>query len=134
VALATVTPVAAVPPKVTVAPDTNPEPVIVTGVPPAIGPDDGDTPVMAIEPYVNPLVSVAVPLLSVTTTLTAPAAWAGVVAVMLVALTTVTPVAAVPPKVTVAPETNPVPEIVTGVPPAAGPDAGEIDEMVTGLT
>jgi len=78
------------------------------------------------------LVSVALPLLSVTTMFTAPAAWAGVVAVMLVALTTVTPVAAEPPIVTVAPPTNPVPVMVTAVPPAVEPDAGETAVMVGG--
>ena len=60
----------------------------------------------------------------VTTTSTAPAGWAGVVAVMLVALTTVTPVAAVPPKVTVAPLTKPVPVMVTDVPPVERPLVG----------
>ena len=39
--------------------------------------------------------------------------------------TTVTDVAAVPPNVTNAPAANPVPEIVTLVPPAVGPEAGE---------
>ena len=37
---------------------------------------------------------------------------------------TSTLVAVVPPKVTVAPAANPVPEIVTDVPPAVGPDVG----------
>ena len=46
------------------------------------------------------------------------------VAVMLVALTTVTPVAAVPPKVTVAPATKSAPVMVTAVPPAVGPLVG----------
>ena len=55
----------------------------------------------------------------VTTTLTAPAAWAGVVAVSEVALPKTTPVAATPPRATVAPDTKPVPVIVTAVPPAA---------------
>ena len=63
----------------------------------------------------------------VTTTLLAPAAPDGVVAVMLVALTTVTFVDAVPPMVTVAPVTKPVPVTVTPVPPAVGPLPGEID-------
>lgn len=47
-----------------------------------------------------------VPLLAsvlVTTTLTAPAAWAGVVALIDVLLIRVTPVAALPPKLSVAP-------------------------------
>src|ERR1035441_5093136 len=56
-----------------------------------------------------------------TATVTAPAAWAGVVAVMVVLFTTVTPVAAVPPNVTVAPAAKFVPVIVTAVPPAGGP-------------
>ena len=63
----------------------------------------------------------------VTTTFTAPAACAGVVAVMDVLLPNVTPVAAAPPIVTVAPDTKFVPVMVTGVPPAVVPDDGEID-------
>lgn len=43
-----------------------------------------------------------------------------------VLLTAVTPVAGVPPRVTVAPAWNPVPVMVTAVPPAAVPDEGEI--------
>ena len=62
----------------------------------------------------------------VTTTLTAPAACAGVVAVIEVLLTMVTAVAAVPPRVTVAPTRNAVPLIVTNVPPTTGPEVGEI--------
>src|SRR5439155_924687 len=57
----------------------------------------------------------------VTVTVTAPAACAGVVAVICVPLTTTTLVAAVPPNVTVAPETKFVPVIVTLVPPPTGP-------------
>jgi hypothetical protein len=49
-----------------------------------------------------------------------------VVAVMLVALTTTTFVAAAPPIVTVAPLRKFVPLMVTDVPPAMGPDAGEM--------
>ena len=63
----------------------------------------------------------------VTTTSTAPVERAGVVAVIDVALAAVTPVAAVPPKVTVAPDANPVPMIVTAVPPLFEPLVGEID-------
>ena len=66
----------------------------------------------------------------VTTTLTAPAACAAVVAVIDVLFTTVTPVAAVPPRLTVAPAKNPVPVIVTGVPPAVVPDVGVIPVTV----
>jgi hypothetical protein len=49
---------------------------------------------------------------------------------MEVAPTTFTFVAAVPPMVTVAPVRNPVPVIVTAVPPAVVPEVGEIDVMV----
>ena len=60
----------------------------------------------------------------VTTTFTDPTACAGVVAVICVMLETVTPVAAVPPNETVAPVMNPVPAIVTGVPPETLPLLG----------
>jgi hypothetical protein len=59
--------------------------------------------------------------LTVTVTVTAPAACAGVVAVIVVLFTTVTLVAAVPPNVTVAPAAKFVPVIVTAVPPAVDP-------------
>jgi hypothetical protein len=57
----------------------------------------------------------------VTVTVTAPALPAGVVAVILVLLTTTTFVAAALPKVTVAPEAKFVPVIVTAVPPNVVP-------------
>ena len=60
----------------------------------------------------------------VTVTVTAPAAWAGVVAVIEVAFTTTTLVAALPPIVAVAPVAKPVPVIVIAVPPAIGPVVG----------
>ena len=43
---------------------------------------------------------------------------------IVVLLFTSTPEAVVPPKATVAPAANPVPEIVTDVPPAVGPEVG----------
>jgi len=61
----------------------------------------------------------------VTKTLAAPAAWAGVTAVIVVADTTVTEVAAVPPMVTLVAPVKPVPVIVTLLPPAVGPVLGE---------
>jgi len=128
VLLTTVTPVAASPPTLTVAPAANPVPVIVIAVPPAIGPDAGATlpTVGAGAAYVNALASVPLCVSALmTVTLTAPAACAGVVAVIVVPFTTVTPVAAVPPTVTVAPAAKPVPLIVIAVPPAVGPDVGE---------
>ena len=73
---------------------------------------------------------VAVPLGVVTTTLTAPEAWTGVVAVIEVPLTTVTPVAAVPSNVTAVAPKRFVPVMVTDVPPASGPDVGLMPENV----
>ena len=60
----------------------------------------------------------------VTETSTAPAEFAGVVAVIEVALTTVTPVAAVPPNVTAVAPVKLVPVMVTLVTPAVGPEFG----------
>jgi len=134
VGLTTFTPVPADPSKVTAAPGTNPVPEMVTGVPPAVGPAVGTMPdTVGGAIYVNPLVRVPYRVSGlVTTTSTAPAAWAGVVAVIVVGLTTFTLVPAVPSKVTVAPATNPVPEMVTGVPPAVGPLAGTMPDTVGG--
>src|ERR1041384_2207061 len=74
---------------------------------------------------VKPLASVPLWLLGfVTTTLAAAAACAGVVAVIEVLLLTVTPVAAVPPMLTLAPLTKFAPLIVTDVPPAVVPVFG----------
>ena len=67
------------------------------------------------------------PSVLVTTTVAEPAECEGVVVVMVVLLTTVTPVAAVPPRLTVAPDKKPVPVIVTAVPPLTEPEVGEID-------
>ena len=66
----------------------------------------------------------------VTTTLTAPAELAGVVAVIWVGLTTVTAVAAALPKAIVAPARKPVPLMVTAVPPPVGPLVGEMVAIV----
>ena len=65
-----------------------------------------------------------VPSGRVTVTLTTPAAWAGDVAVIWLAELTVNPVAAVLPNRTAVISINPVPVIVTAVPPAVGPLAG----------
>ena len=61
-----------------------------------------------------------------TATVTVPALPGGVVAVIVVPLTTTTLVAAAVPNVTVAPAAKLVPVIVTGVPPDTGPLLGEI--------
>jgi hypothetical protein len=68
----------------------------------------------------------------VTTTLTAPAAPAGTVAVIEVAFTTEKDVAAAPPKVTLVAPVNVVPVMVTLVPPAVGPELGLTEVTVGG--
>ena len=64
-----------------------------------------------------------------TVTVTVPAAPAGVVHVIWVGAT-VTPVAALAPNCTVAPVRKPVPVSVTVAPPASGPPASAIAEIV----
>jgi hypothetical protein len=66
------------------------------------------------------------PFVLVTVTLTAPAACAGVVAVIVVLLVTKTLVAGTPPIISVAPVVKPLPLIVTEVPPAVVPEFGVI--------
>src|SRR6266852_5745820 len=127
VALTTTTFVAPVPPNVAVVPVTKFVPVMVTAVPPAAAPLLGLTlpTVGAGDVYVYPLVNVPGFVSGlVTTTFTAPAACAAVVAVICVALTTTTLVAPVPPNVAVVPVTKFVPVMVTAVPPAAAPLPG----------
>ena len=61
-------------------------------------------------------------------------AMGSVVAVIVVLPVTTTFVAAVPPRLTVAPDWNPVPVMVTAVPPLAAPELGAIEVTVgTGL-
>ena len=78
------------------------------------------------------MVRVALPPAVVTVTFTAPAAWAGVVAVMVVALLTVKPVAAVPPNVTAVAPVKLVPVRVTEVAPAVLPLLGATEVRVGG--
>jgi len=126
VALTTTTLVAAVAPNVTVAPVAKFVPVIVTAVPPAVGPPMGEILVTAgITAYVNPLARLPLCPLTVTVTVTAPALPAGVVAVMVVLFTTTTLVAAAAPNVAVAPAAKFVPVIVTAVPPPVDPLFGD---------
>src|SRR5580704_2478324 len=127
VLLTKVTTVAALLPRLTVAPATKLVPLIVIGVPPIVEPDTGVTPVTmgAGKLYVNAFDSVPLcPLGLVTVTLTLRAEPAGVVAVIVVLLTTLTLVAALLPKLTVAPATKLVPLIVIAVPPVVVPDTG----------
>jgi len=126
VAFTTVTPVAAAPPNVTVAPAAKFVPVMVTAVPPAVGPLFGLTLLtVGTTAYVYPFARLPLcdPTL-VTVTVTAPALPAGVVAVIVVAFTTTTFVADPLPNVTVAPDAKFVPVIVTAVPPAVVPVFG----------
>ena len=76
----------------------------------------------------------AVPPGVVTTTCFAPAVPAGVTAVMLVAETTITLVAATPPTVTLVAPVRFVPVIVIDVPPRVEPLVGLIDVIVGGTT
>jgi hypothetical protein len=130
VLLTTTTLVADTPPNETVSPVAKFVPVIVTDVPPAVVPLDGDTLVtVGCATYVNPLVRLPLWPPDVTVTVAAPAVPAGVVAVIDVLLTTTTLVADPLPNVTVAPEAKFAPVIVTDVPPAVVPLDG--DTLVT---
>ena len=82
----------------------------------------------------NAFVNVAVPPAVVTATLFAPAVPAGVTAVMLVAETTTTLVAATPPTVTLLAPVRFVPVIVIAVPPRVEPLVGLTDVRVGGAT
>ena len=82
----------------------------------------------------NALVNVAVPPAVVTATLFAPAAPAGVTAVMLVAETTTTLVAATPPTVTLVAPVRFAPVRVIAVPPIVEPLVGLTDVIVGGTT
>ena len=105
-------------------------PVIVTVVEPPAGPVDGDTEVIVgAATNVKPPVLVAVPPGVVRTTSRAPSVPDGVVTVTDVA-PTVPRVPAAPPIVTPVVPVRFVPVIVTEVPPAIVPLAGETEEIV----
>jgi hypothetical protein len=121
--------VAAVDPKSTAVTLVKPVPVIVTEVPPATGPTEGLTPVIAgADAYVNS--SAELPVADVppgvfTVTLTGPKTVdAGALVVISPSETIVNGVAAFDPNLTTLAPSKPVPVIVTGVPPAIGPTAG----------
>ena len=128
VALTTTLFVTAVPPKVTPVAPVKPVPVSVTAVPPAMLPALGATLVSVGgdggATYVKSVFAALVPPGVVTTTLTAPAARAGVVQVIVAAFTTFKAVALVPPKVTLVAPVKFVPVSVTTVPPAVLPVFG----------
>lgn len=102
-------------------------PAIVIVVPPSVGPLGGVTLAMVGSPivlYVNAAAAVAEPLGVVTTTSFAPTVPEGVVAVSVVEFTTVKPVTAAPPMVTLLAPVKLVPTIVNEVPPPVGPEFG----------
>jgi hypothetical protein len=136
VELATTTPVAATPPIVTVLVSLRFVPVIVIGVPPAVGPAFGVTSeiVGGTMTYVNPFARFAVPPGVVSETGFAPAAPGGVTAVTVFGLTTVTELAALPPIDTALVPVRFVPVIVITVPPAVGPWIGLTDEIAGAAT
>jgi hypothetical protein len=131
VALTTLTLVAAAPPIITKLVPVRFEPVIVIAVPPEIGPAFGLTDeIVGCAKYVNPFARLATPPGVDSDTAFAPTVDAGVTAVTVVALTTVTVEAAVPPMVKLVRPVRLVPVIVIAVPPAIGPAFGLTDEIV----
>jgi hypothetical protein len=81
---------------------------------------------------VKALARLTVPPGVVTDTLFAPAVFAGVTAVLVVGLTTVTPVATLVPTFTEVAPVKLVPVMVTAVPPRVDPEFGVIPEIVGG--
>ena len=115
---------AAVAPKSTAVAPVKLVPVMVTEVPPAVGPEVGATEltVGAATKVKSSAEEIAdVPPAVVTVTSTVPAACAGEVAVIWVSETTVKVAAAVAPKWIAVAAVKPVPAMVTEVPPAVGP-------------
>ena len=130
------TPVAAAPPKEKVVlfeVVSKPDPVNVTVVPPVAAPDVGETDVSeAGGRYVKVAAPDAATPSTIAVTVTVPLP-AGDVPVQTVVFEQMTLVAAVPPKKNVvlpALGSNPLPEKVTVVAPAAGPEVGEIELSV----
>jgi hypothetical protein len=127
VALSTVKLDASTEPNFTAVAFVKPVPVIVTELPPAVGPEDGLTFVtVGAETKVNwsAVLVALVPPTVVTVMSTVPAGSAGEVAVIWVALSTVKLEASVEPNFTAVAFVKPVPVIVTELPPAVGPDDG----------
>jgi hypothetical protein len=129
VALATTNVEAATPPIVTEVAPVKFVPVMVTDVPPAVLPEAGVMDVTVGGGATNVKRPAPVNVLSVVVTLTstAPLAWAGVVAVIDVGVTTVKAAAGVPPNDTPETPEKPPPPIVTTVPPEVEPLDGVTD-------
>ena len=134
VALTKVTEAAGVPPNSKVVEAVKSVPVRVTVSPPRGVPLLGETEVKAGGLLkLNPPRRVSEPFPFVTVTSTRPAAWAGVTAVRVVALTKVTEVAGVPPKSAVVVAVKSVPVRVTVSPPRGVPLLGDTEVRVGGL-
>lgn len=119
----TVTSEAGVVPKLTLDPGVNPAPEMVTLVPPVAGPDDG----VSIEisgAYENRPALTGLPRTGVTETCTVPDPGGAVATSELLFASRMTEEAGVVPKLTLDPGAKPEPEMVTLVPPVAGPDDG----------
>jgi hypothetical protein len=121
----------------------KPVPFTVTTVPPVVGPDVGEREVIVGADPVGEASHVNVGVLTAgglvprgVPTRTSPLPLAlGVVAVMVLSLTTTTLVATAPfVKYTTSAPVKPVPVMLIGVPPVAGPDTGESPVTVTGPT
>ena len=84
--------------------------------------------------YVYAAVAVADVPASATTTSTVPATCAVVMQVIFVEETTVTGAQAAPPSTTVVPDVNPVPVMLTVVPPETGPALGVIAPIESATT
>jgi len=135
VSLVFVIDVPAVPPNVTADVPVKFVPVIVTVVPPAIGPAANPVAastdeIVGVPINLNPPELVAVPPAVVNATSLAPAVPDGVVTVTEVALTLVSEVPALPSKVTLVVADKLVPVIVTVVDPAVGPLDGDTELIV----
>jgi hypothetical protein len=124
--------VAAIPSNVTAVAPVKLLPVMVTVVPPSVGPTLGEIAVTtgAGGTKLNRELPTAVPPGVVTRTSTAPAACGGVTAVIEVRLVTVKLAAAVPPNVTAITPVKFLPAMMTLVPPAVGPLFGETEATV----
>jgi hypothetical protein len=127
----TVNAVAATDPNLTEVAPVKPLPVTLTTVPPGAGPEFGET-LETMVAYVNLSAALVadVPAIVVTVMSTVPTDPAGDTAVICDALFTVNEVAAVVPNRTLLAPINPVPVMVTGVPPAVLPEDGEIEVTV----
>ena len=132
VALVTVKPEAVVAPNLTDEAPLKPVPVMVTVVPPVVGPLVGVNEVTAgAATKAKSWLDAPEPPTVVTEMAAVAAACGLVVALMVVALVTVKPGAVVAPKLTDEAPMKPVPVMVTVVPPVVGPRVG-VNEVTTG--